>query len=93
MMTPEMYKRKDEIEIEISNMLAEEEISWLQWSHEKWLLKGDNNPAYFHRIVNGRKRKINTIHNLNSGDDIIEGTNNLLLHATECYKTLFGPAP
>lgn len=55
-------------------------------------MKGDQNTAYFHRIANGRKRK-NTIHNLKDGDVNIEGTKNLLAHATSYYKELFGPAP
>ena len=33
------------------------------------------------------------MHSLNVGDTIIEGTDNLLAHATDFYKNLFGPAP
>jgi hypothetical protein len=35
----------------------EEELYWFSRSSEKWLLEGDNNTAYFHRVANGRRRK------------------------------------
>jgi hypothetical protein len=37
--------------------LEQEELYWYECSHENWLLKGDNNMAYFHKCANGRKRK------------------------------------
>lgn len=54
-------------------------------AHEKWLSQGDQNTASFHKVANGRKRK-NTIPSLEEGDWLIEGTSNLLKHATEYYK-------
>jgi len=67
-------------------------LYWFKRSHEKWLLEGDSNTEYFHRVANGRKRK-NTILTLLDGDNIIEGDDNILAHATNYYKTLFGPSP
>jgi hypothetical protein len=64
----------------------------VQHSHEKWLLCGDQNTSYFHRVCNGIKRK-NTVLLLKDGDINIEGSENLVKHATNFYKTLFGPAP
>ena len=64
----------------------------LQQSHEKWLLQGDQNTAYYQKIAINNKRK-HIVHSLNVGDTIIEGTDNLLAHATDFYKNLFGPAP
>ena len=46
--------------------------------------------SFFHRVANGRKRK-NTILSFKKGDEVVEGDSNLLAHATEYYKTLFGP--
>ena len=89
-LSPELYCKKVDILVEIYNLLVEEEIAWMQKSHENWLLKGDRNADYFHRIVNGRRRR-NTIFSLSCGDEMIEGTKNLLKHATEFYKDLFGP--
>jgi hypothetical protein len=57
-----------------------------------WFLHGDQNASYFHRIVNGRQIK-NTTHSLDDGGVVIEGTKNLLQHATGYYKDLFGLAP
>jgi mannosylglycoprotein endo-beta-mannosidase len=68
----------------------EEELYWFSRSSEKWLLEGDNNTAYFHRVANGRRRK-NTMYSLKKDDIHIQGTADLLTHATEYYKMLFGP--
>jgi len=59
-------------------------------THETWLLKGDNNTTYFHRCANGRRRK-NTTLSLEDGDQLIEGDDKLLEHATKYYSDLFGP--
>ena len=88
---PETYERRTTLSVELNDILADEELLWLQHSNERWLLKGDHNTAYFHRIANGKKRK-NTIHSLADGEMVIEGTKELLEHATSYYKGLFGPA-
>ena len=84
--------RKMWVQKRILEILEEEELYWLRRSHQNWLLKGDNNTDFFHRVANGRKRK-NTIISLLDGDNLIEGDSNLVKHATDFYKTLFGPAP
>jgi hypothetical protein len=63
-------------------MLDQDETCWLNRCHETWLLKGDNNTSYFHKIANVRKRK-NIVLSLESNGNIIEGDENLLEHATE----------
>jgi mannosylglycoprotein endo-beta-mannosidase len=78
------------INFELFGLYVKEEQLWYQISHEKWLLEGDLNTSYFHRVANGRKRK-NTMFSLNDNDVIIKGTHNLLKHATTYYKNLFGP--
>lgn len=52
-----MYGRKVAIQAELDELYAEEEMHWIQKTHENWILKGDQNTAYFHRIANGKKRK------------------------------------
>jgi hypothetical protein len=91
-LSSEDFIRKTEVLIELQKIYADEELFWLQRSHERWLLEGDQNTAYFHRVTNGRRRK-NLIHVLKDGNVNIEGTKNLLKHATDYYKSLFGPAP
>ena len=83
-------RRRSEIQRDLLDLLAEEEEFWRQRAAETWLLKGDNNTEFFHRIANGRKRK-KTIFSLRNNADIIQGTPDLLNHATNFYKNLFGP--
>ncbi|CAN6179481.1 unnamed protein product [Urochloa humidicola] len=84
--------RKIELQKLLMDMLEEEELYWAKRSHEKWLLEGDNNTDFFHRIANGRRRK-GIIVSLKKGDELIEGDEEILKHATDYYKDLFGPAP
>lgn len=84
--------RKNNIQVELYNLNVEEETYWYQRSHAQWLLLGDQNTSHFHKIANGRKRK-NTVHSLDDQGVLVEGTDNLLKHATSYYKELFGPAP
>lgn len=88
---PGIYEKRTLLCAEYNEILNNDELFWLQQSNERWLLKGDRNTTYFHRVANGRKRK-NTIHSFVNGDVVIEGTENLLRHGTDFYKELFGPA-
>jgi hypothetical protein len=72
---------------ETLQIYEEEEAFWFERSSKKWLLEGDNNTAYFHRIANGRKRK-NTMYSLKKDDINIQGTTDLLAQATEYYKRI-----
>jgi exonuclease III len=63
---------KVELKSELLHILEEEELYWFKRSRENWLLKGDNNTEYFHRIANGNKRK-QTIYFLKDGDNIVQG--------------------
>jgi hypothetical protein len=85
-----LFARKGEIQFKLMKIYEEEELYWFSRSSEKWLLEGDNNTAYFHRVANGRRRK-NTMYSLKKDDIHIQGTADLLTHATEYYKMLFGP--
>lgn len=89
-LTVEQMERKIWLLCENLKYLDLEETYWYERSHETWLLKGDNNTSFFHRCANGRKRK-NTIISLEDGDQIIEGDDKLLEHATKYYSELFGP--
>jgi hypothetical protein len=85
------YMRKSDLQCESMRLLEEEELYWYKRSHEQWLLKGDNNTEFFHRIANGRKRK-NTIFSSQEEDGLVEGDENLVSLATKYYKELFGPS-
>jgi mannosylglycoprotein endo-beta-mannosidase len=88
---PDLSVSKTEISVELMKIYANEELLWYQKAHEKWLMEGDLNTSYFHRVANGRKRK-NTMFSLNDNGVNIEGTDKLIEHATSYYKKLFGPA-
>jgi hypothetical protein len=83
--------RRAHIQHELLNIIDKEESYWQQRSRERWLLQGDNNNSFFHRISNGCKRK-RTIFSMKDGDNVIQGTADMLNHATAFYKNLFGPA-
>jgi mannosylglycoprotein endo-beta-mannosidase len=83
-------ERKVQLHVLLLAMHEEEEMYWFKRAHEKWLHEGDNNTVYFHRIANGRKRKNSILVFTNEGEEI-RGDENLIKHATEYYKNLFGP--
>ena len=91
-LSPEEHHLRFQIQVELFDLYSEEEAHWFQKAHGKWLLEGDLNTSYFHRIANGRRRK-NSVQSLQNGEILIEGIENLIQHATEYYKELFGPAP
>jgi hypothetical protein len=62
-------------------MIDEDELFWKQRAHENWLMHGDGNNEYFHRIANGRRRKNNIVF-LEDGDKRIFGDKDILEHAT-----------
>jgi hypothetical protein len=48
-----LLDRKTCLQAELLKIMEEEELYWHKRSNENWLLKGDNNTAYFHRKANG----------------------------------------
>lgn len=73
----DQIKYRCELQVEFLKILEDAELFWFKRCHGTWLLKGDNNTEFFHRIANGRKRK-KTIFSLQDGDSIIAGNSNLL---------------
>jgi hypothetical protein len=55
---------------------------------ERWLLHGDDKTKFFHRVENGQKGKI-TMFSLQNGPNLVQGTTDMLSHATTFYKNLF----
>ena len=75
---------------QLTKLLREEEIYWLQRSKTTKLLQGDDNTKYFHMLANGRRRKTK-ITQLEQEEGIIVGDANLKDYITDYYKRLFGP--
>jgi len=74
---------------QLTKLLREEEIYWLQRSKATKLLQGDDNTKYFHTLANGRHRKTKITQLEQEG--IIVGDANLKDYITDYYKRLFGP--
>lgn len=74
----------------IAQLLREEKIKWYKRAKTKDLLEGDSNTKYFQLIANGKHRKT-TIFQLQDGNQIISGDNELKKFITTYYKGLFGP--
>jgi mannosylglycoprotein endo-beta-mannosidase len=56
-LSADLLNRKTFIQTELLRLLEEEEAYWHKRSNSMWLLKGDNNTTFFHRVANGKKRK------------------------------------
>jgi hypothetical protein len=70
------FLRKKNLIKENLQLLEQEKTYWRSRCHGQWLLQGDNNMSYFHRIASGRKRK-NTVLSLEKDGEMIEGDKNL----------------
>jgi hypothetical protein len=66
-------------------------MKWFQRSKSDKLLKGDSNTKYFQLVANEKYRKTR-IFQLEEGDQIIKGEEELQTYITEYYKGLFGPS-
>jgi hypothetical protein len=75
---------------QLTKLLREEEIYWLQRSKTTKLLQGDDNIKYFHLVANGRYRKTKIVQ-LEQEEEIVVGDVNLNNYITEYYKRLFEP--
>lgn len=53
-----LLERKSFVQKELVKFLEEEESYWHRRANSNWLLKGDNNTTYFHRIAMGKKGRI-----------------------------------
>jgi hypothetical protein len=57
MLDGDQIRKKSLLMSKLLKML-EEEHYWFKRCNESWLLKGDNNTKFFHRVANGRRRKL-----------------------------------
>ena len=83
------WEERHKLELELMEIYQQEELFWRKRGGEKWLLEGDANTSFFHRLVNGRKRKC-TIKQLEDGENLISETEQLKKFITDYYKSLFG---
>jgi len=48
---------RNQLELELEELLQEEGLYWQQRGREKWILEWDNNTNFFHLSANGRRRR------------------------------------
>jgi hypothetical protein len=103
-LSPDELSRRATIQAELFKMYEEEQYFGYQRAHSKWLLEGDQNTSYFHRIANGRKIK-KTVHSLEKMGfwlKVLRICYNMLLTITRSflvllleicfsYEIIFGP--
>jgi hypothetical protein len=68
---PADIKKRAELQQKLLDILDKEEKFWRQRARDNCLLQGDCNTAYFHRLVNGCKRK-STIFSLKNEESLIQ---------------------
>jgi len=51
------WKDKRFIQTELLRLFAEEELYWHKRSNSNWLLEGDNNTGFFHKIAKGKNKE------------------------------------
>ena len=82
---------KQTLKARLIQLLHEEEIKWYQRGKTTKILQGDMNTKYFLLIVNSKHRKTR-IFQLEDGDKIIKGDEELKKYITDYYRGLFGPS-
>lgn len=76
------------LEVRMEQIYTYEEIRWQRRGGETWLLKGDTNTSYFHKIANGRRKC--EITKLENEDRILIDQKEIKMHIEGYYKNLFG---
>jgi len=90
MLSPQEIELRHHLKGQLTKLLREEEIYWLQRSKATKLLQGDDNTKYFLLVANGKHRKTKIVQ-LEQEEGTIVGDGNLKNYITEYYKGLFGP--
>jgi hypothetical protein len=90
LLSPQEMELRYHLKGQLTKLLREEEIYWLQRSKATKLLQEDDNTKYFHLVANGRHRKTKIVQ-VEQEEGTIVGDENLKNYITEYYKGLFGP--
>jgi hypothetical protein len=90
LLSPQVVELRHHLKGQLTKLLREEEIYWLQRSKATKLLQEDDNTKYCHLVANGRHRKTKIVQ-LEQEEGTIVGDGNLKNYITEYYKGLFGP--
>jgi len=88
-LSPREKERMERIVCELEKIWSLEEIKARQRSRDMNVKEGDKNTVYFQAIANQRARK-KRIPALEGPDGILDETKDMLIHAVDFYKILFG---
>lgn len=86
----EEWAHRYQIERQLEQVYLREETYWRQRMGKNWLLAGDANTKFFHQFANDRHRK-STIVQLETNNGLITDQKDIMSHAVQFYKNLFGP--
>ena len=86
---PQEWEVRYELEKEVEQIYLQEELWWQRRGGEQWLLRGDINTSFVHRIANGRNRKRH-IFSIQQGEEVISDFQQIQTHIYDYYKQLFG---
>ena len=50
-------RERENLRIRLEELVFREEIYWSQRAKPKWAREGDSNTSFFHKIVDGRKKR------------------------------------
>jgi hypothetical protein len=89
LLLPGEKQRMDTIVCDLEKIWSLEEIKARQRSRDRNIKEGDRNTAYFQAIANQRARK-KRIPALDSPNGTLEDTKDMLSHAVDFYKNMFG---
>lgn len=73
----------------LNDMYVEDELYWKQRSKQKWLMEGDLNTSYFHKVATNRKKK-NLILSMDIEGERCDSLPIIQDHILDFYKNMFG---
>lgn len=85
----DLFEERSRVEQELKKIYIQEEIFWKQRATETKIKEGDKDTKYFQRLANGKRRKKH-ITSLLTDEGWVKEVPDLIKHASEFYKYLFG---
>ncbi|CAL1405873.1 unnamed protein product [Linum trigynum] len=87
--SPGLAKLHSKLSRELDKVLEQEELIWFQRSRDNWVKYGERNTAYFHQLVNIRRRfnKIEAL--LDDNDDWVTDSHSLALLVFNFFTNIY----
>lgn len=78
-----------EVRVLLKNILDQEELYWLQRGRANWLLHGDKNTAFFHKVAMARKKRNQIKKLVDDNGNCFQGPNKLKQLISSYFVNLF----